>query len=43
MGPIRETFDLLGYLCEEGNGVSGRIRQQIFVAVEYKVGDRGRE
>jgi hypothetical protein len=43
MGPIRETFDLLGYLCEEDDGVSGRIRQQIFVAVDYEVGDCGGE
>ena len=35
VGPIRETVELLGYLCEKDNGVSGRVWQQRFVAVDY--------
>ena len=43
MGSVRETFNLLGYLCEKDDSVSRGVWQQIFVAVDYEGGDRGGE
>lgn len=43
MGPIRETVELLRYLCEKDDGIARRVWQQSFVAVDYKGGDCGGE
>ena len=39
MSPVGEAFELLGYLCEEDDGVPRRVWQQILVAVDHECGD----
>ena len=43
MGSVRETVELLGYLCEEDDGVPRRVWQQGFVAVNHECGEGGGE
>lgn len=43
MGPVRDTVELLGYLREEDDGVSRRVWQQVFIAVDHERGDSGSE
>ena len=39
MSPVGEAVELLGYLCEEEDGVARRVGQQRLVAVDHECGD----
>jgi hypothetical protein len=39
MSPVGEAIELLGYLCEEDDGVPRRVWQQRLVAVDDECGE----